>query len=176
MLLGFLPPAHTTDILCPTDSGVNYTACGPPFTCSLEHRASLDCDHNDLWPVHSYKWAFMELRSVVARVPFLLMAFGFVPFLLTPLLAVFLGLTLGAYVGAHLLITPGLGALQVTLALPDSSRSTHSLLCLWLQCSSWTPWTPVARLLPRSRLPPMFRYLLETWLLPPPSSSHFAWS
>lgn len=33
------------------------------------------------------------------------------------------GLILGAYIGAHLLITPGLGALQVTLALLESSRS-----------------------------------------------------
>lgn len=55
-------------------------------------------------------------------VPFQLKAFGLVPFLLIPLLALFLGLILEAYIGAHLLIAPGLGTLQVNLALPDSSR------------------------------------------------------
>lgn len=67
------------------------------------------------WPVHPSRGVFMELRPVVDGIwtcPFSSDSlFGCVP-----------GLILGAYIGAHLWITPGLGALQVTLDLPESSR------------------------------------------------------
>lgn len=53
-------------------------------------------------------------------VPFLLMAFSLVPFLLTHFST---GSFQEAYIGAHLWNTAGLGALQVNLALSDSSTS-----------------------------------------------------
>lgn len=93
---------------------------GQPGISSLEHRASLDCVQRaacgllggSIYGTQAGGWAG----------PFQLKVLSLDTFLLTRLLALFLGLILGANIGAHLLITPGLGTLQVNLALPNSSR------------------------------------------------------